>query len=376
LYFLLKYREYREGSLKESLRKRISALSEHYSFNNDEKRRNRLKNNNPNIALNLNKNNNKFLNIKESEAINFGQSIQFAEPESYDNFNSNINVKINPNDTNSNNNNNNNNNNNKDNDYNDRNNDNNDNNNDNSNDNNNDNNDDNNDNSNNKNDDNNNNSNSSNNKNNNTKDDNNNNNNNNINNNGNTGRVTYFVPTSSIPNNLYINETQSVHLSQQNIAVFTNSSNIDESNKQDEQLIMKRKKLLRYLFSFLISISFIIGILGIYFIIKWVKEQRHIGMEYKINKFNESSIELDKSLGVSFILVTISSVMNIILAIYLIVLLLIIHFSNSKIYWNNVGEDDLSSQSFDSLHPSNSYITNNYINNYSSSSYNPNTFKK
>ncbi|KAL6609296.1 hypothetical protein U3516DRAFT_665711 [Neocallimastix sp. 'constans'] len=161
-----------------------------------------------------------------------------------------------------------------------------------------------------------------------------------------------------------------------NIAVFTNSSNIDESNKQDEQLIMKRKKLLRYLFSFLISISFIIGILGIYFIIKWVKEQRHIGMEYKINKFNESSIELDKSLGVSFILVTISSVMNIILAIYLIVLLLIIHFSNSKIYWNNVGEDDLSSQSFDSLHPSNSYITNNYINNYSSSSYNPNTFKK
>jgi hypothetical protein len=321
LYLLLKYREFKKGDLKEKLKKRLSIISEHYSFGTIEKRKSKIKNGNTNIESNNNNsnNNNNFLNVKEEESVlqGLGHPMKFAEPESFDDSSS-SNINININDINSNNNNNN----------------------------------------------------SNNNKNGEgeRKNQNNNNNTNSNTNNQTTGHITYNIPTSPTPSNSNINESLSIHLSQQNISSsYINPGNYEESDQKEEELILKRKRMIKYFFTILIIFSLIIGALGFYFIVKWVKEHRHIGMEYKVNSFSESNIELDKSLGVALILITIASCINVIIAIYLVALFLIIHCSKSKIYWNNEADDDLSSQSFDSLHP---YNANNYTGSYNPTNYN------
>jgi len=289
LYFLMKYREYKKGGLKESLRKRISILSEHYSFNTGDKRKSKLKNSNSNTPMNSNNNSSNYLNVKEdAESMSFGNPVQFLEPESYEDSNSDININMN-----------------------------------------------------------------------NSKNDKN---NNDSNTNQTSGHITYNIPLSPTASNMNVNESQSV----QNIAsLYINGGN--EIDKIEEEEVKKRKKMIKWLFASLIIISFVLGFIGVYYIIKWIKEEHHIGMEYKNNAFNNMNLDLDKSLGVSLILITIATFINIIIGLYMIILICIIHFSKSKIYWSNEGDDDTYSQSFDSINLSNSYNPNN---NYNPTTYN------
>jgi len=149
---------------------------------------------------------------------------------------------------------------------------------------------------------------------------------------------------------------------------------IEEQNRiklAEEEQTIRRKKMLKTLFALLILISISLSVIGIYFIVKWAEESNHIGMTYTDIKDDE--VFMDSSVGVSLILITIATVLNVILALYLIGLLSVIHFSRSKTYWNTENDEDTYSQSYDSVHPSSSYtpsFNNNFYN--QSNSYIPN----
>ncbi len=93
----------------------------------------------------------------------------------------------------------------------------------------------------------------------------------------------------------------------------------------------------------------------------------------KETKLSNDEMYIDTSIGVSLILVSIATVLNVILALYLIGLFSVVHFSRSKTYWNNESDEDTYSQSYDGVHPSSSYNPS-YGNNFygQNNSYNSN----
>ncbi|ORX46583.1 hypothetical protein BCR36DRAFT_372049 [Piromyces finnis] len=210
------------------------------------------------------------------------------------------------------------------------------------------------------------------------------NNENNNNNNNNSRNQRYHSYSAHITYNLPNSATRSIE-NNSNISPSNNNSpiiqtaSIMEQNKiaeEKEKEILKTRRILRTLFSFLIIFSFILGLTGIYYIKKWYKEHRHIGMFYlKDTDIVKSDITLDVSIGVSLILICIVSAVNIIISLYLIILLSIIHHSKSKTYWHNDNDEDTYShysQSYDSLHPPSIYSQNNF--NYNSNNgYNQST---
>ncbi|ORX82738.1 hypothetical protein BCR32DRAFT_243943 [Anaeromyces robustus] len=241
LYLTIKFREKEKGSLKNTIRKRLSIISEHYSFSIDRYRTKNNNNNNKNNAATDTKNNNN----NEMEVVSFGNRQQYCEPESYDN------ESTSPS--------------------------------------------------------------------------------------GRTGRITYNIPNS--PNNLNIRRQVSASESilMNNPQAYL-SPNIDEPNKQEvDEETAKRKKILKLLFTVLITLCLI----------------------------------LDISIGVSVILIVIAIILNIIAVVYVILHLAYIHYSKSKTYWANDGDDDSTSQSYDSsLQHSSYYNYNPYI--YNQNNYNSN----
>lgn len=152
---------------------------------------------------------------------------------------------------------------------------------------------------------------------------------------------------------------------------------IEEQNRiklAEEEQSIRRKKMLKCLFALLILISISLSVIGIYFIVEWAKQSNHIDIVYdKNSNIKIDEVYMDSSVGVSLILITIATALNVLLALYLIGLFSVIHFSRSKTYWNTESDEDTYSQSYDSVHPSSSYTPsfgNNFYN--PSNSYIPN----
>ncbi|OUM61684.1 hypothetical protein PIROE2DRAFT_69579 [Piromyces sp. E2] len=183
----------------------------------------------------------------------------------------------------------------------------------------------------------------------------------------NSTHITYNLPSSTT------HTDNNGNLSPPSSSPFMSTNTLEDQNKTTEENdkdILKKKRFLRILFALLIIISIVLGYIGIYYIFKWYKEHKHIDMTYKKDGGIGENISKDINIGVSLVLLSIVSIVNIVISIYIIVLLSIIHFSRSKTYWHNDADEDTYSQSCDSLRPSSIYSQNNYNPN---NGYNPST---